>query len=367
MVGYMRDIYDEYVHLVRLAVEGQQKDVIALAKKNIIKVNKIRPDLADLLKGIINNYAEGTSTARGIFNQPVPIDVDSKLELLRKEYVTFDGDITWTENVQNELYAVIEERRFENELIKNGLSPTRSILFIGPPGVGKTLAARWLSYQLKRPLYTLDLAAVMSSFLGRTGNNIRSVINYAQKTSSVLLLDEFDAVAKKRNDDTEIGELKRLVNVLLQSIDEWPSTGLLIAATNHPELLDPAVWRRFERIVEFPNPSRIEIQFMINKLLEDIKSVELDQLVEVLSYIFEGSSYAEVQRQMNIIQRDSIIKSISIPSVIEDFIKRMCKNLDRNKKVGLAVKLGNIGISQRRVSEMTGLSRDTLRKYKNET
>ena len=133
--------------------------------------------------------------------------------------------------------------------------------------LGKTLAARWIAKKLNRPLIVLDLWAVMSSFLGRTGNNIRNVLDYAKGLDCVLLLDEFDAIAKRRDDAVEIGELKRLVTVLLQEIDEWPSSGLLLAATNHPDLLDPAVWRRFELIVEFPMPTEAEIRQAIELFL----------------------------------------------------------------------------------------------------
>jgi len=98
----------------------------------------------------------------------------------------------------------------------------------------------------------------MSSFLGKTGSNIRVVLDFARRQPCVLLLDEFDAITKRRDDSAEIGELKRLVTVLIQAIDEWPADGLLVAATNHPELLDPAIWRRFDRVVEFPLPTSSE-------------------------------------------------------------------------------------------------------------
>src|ERR1700733_11402427 len=147
----------------------------------------------------------------------------------------------------------------ETKFADADLHPTKSALFVGPPGVGKTLAARWIAKKLNRPLIVLDLSAVMSSFLGRTGNNVRNVLDYAKGVECIFLLDEFDAIAKRRDDAVEVGELKRLVTVLLQEIDEWPSSGILIAATNHPELLDPAVWRRFDLIVKFPMPAEDQL------------------------------------------------------------------------------------------------------------
>jgi len=362
VVDYMKDMYDEYVHLVRLALEGQQRDVIALAKRNLKQINKSRPDLADLLKNILADYNSSARIVRQDGFQPLPVDVDSKQELLRKDYLVFDTDPIWPESVMDELKSVIEERKHQEALSNCGLSPTRSILFVGPPGVGKTLAASWLAFQLNRPLLTLDLAAVMSSYLGRTGNNIRAVLNYAIKNSSILLLDEFDAIAKRRNDDSDVGELKRLVNVILQTIDDWPSQGILIAATNHPDLLDPAVWRRFERIVEFPNPSVSEIHYTLDQLLDD-ESSNIQQLINILAMLFEGSSYAEVVRQINICRRDGVIKNISLESSLEELALKQCKNFDRNKRTGIAIKLLESGISQRRVSEVTGISRDTLRKH----
>lgn len=357
------EFVNEYVHLLRLALEGRLEDVVAFAKKNLGKLMKISPENADLIKQLLLQYGSKRQFAvRDAKQHPLPIDTDSKLELLRREFVTFDQSPIWPEDVNKELTAVIEERKFEQDLMELGLSPTRSILFIGPPGVGKTLAARWLSYKLARPLLTLDLAAVMSSFLGKTGNNIRAVLNYAQKAPSVLLLDEFDAIAKKRNDDSEVGELKRLVTVLLQAVDDWPSSGILIAATNHPELLDPAVWRRFERVVRFPNPSSKEIKYTIKSLLGECSKNE-EMLVEVLSIILEGNSFADVVRRINNLRRDSVIRKKPMEVLMEELLIELSKNVARDRKLTIALKLVANGLSQRRVSDLIGISRDTLRKH----
>jgi len=153
----------------------------------------------------------------------LPVDVDTRLELLRRDLVAApEVEPTWPEEVEAQLTEVIEERSREKDLSAAGLAPTRSMLFVGPPGVGKTLAARWLASRLRWPLLTLDLAAVMNSFLGRTGTNLRTVLDYARKAQSILFLDEFDAIAKRRDDASDVGELKRLVTVLLQEVEECP-------------------------------------------------------------------------------------------------------------------------------------------------
>ena len=137
---------------------------------------------------------------------------------------------------------------------------------MGPPGVGKTLTARWLAAQLKVPLYVLDLTAVMSSLLGKSGN-LRAAIDFAKREPCVLLLDEIDAIAKRRSDDSDVGELKRLVTVILQEVDEWPASSVLLAATNHPELIDPALWRRFDLVVQFKTPDEQAVKEAIKRFL----------------------------------------------------------------------------------------------------
>src|SRR5579864_6081203 len=183
----MSDIETDFVHLARLALEGKNEDAAVLARRTLVGIEKRRPDLASKIRTVL--LLSKGSLARDASPAPLPVDADSRLELLRKELIpVLPFEPTWQKRVAPEL----EERKRETELIEAGLFPTRTILFIGPPGVGKTLAARWLALRLERPLLTLDLSAVMSSFLGRTGSNVRHVLDYAKGVSCVLLLDELD-------------------------------------------------------------------------------------------------------------------------------------------------------------------------------
>ena len=283
--------------------------------------------------------------------KPIPVDSDSRLNLIRKEFpVVLDNSPTYPNEIENILAQVILERKNSDKLLRAGIAPTKSIIFQGPPGVGKTLSARWLANKLDLPLLTLDLATVMSSFLGKTGSNVRAVLDYAISYPCVLLLDEFDAVAKRRDDDRELGELKRLVTVLLQAIDDWPYTSLLIAATNHGELLDPAIWRRFDLEISFELPNNE----MIGKYLEKY----WPELIKNTSkYIkkFEGGSFSDIDRELRREKREKIISKLEPSSclyIIPDTLE---------EKKQLVPRLYQNGHSQREISRILGISRPTIK------
>lgn len=362
----MKNIEDEFVQLARLALEQKHDDVRSFVRRARRRFAQSNPDLAQALGELVQSAARGVTRGAAAveFPSPVPVDADTRLELIRHEDpVALDHEPVFAPELRAALDMVLAERRSGERLREAGLAPARSLLFVGAPGQGKTLAARWLAHELAVPLLTLDLSAVMSSFLGRTGNNVRAVLDYARTFPCVMLLDEFDACAKRRDDTTEIGELKRLVTVLLQAVDDWPATGLLVAATNHPDLLDPAVWRRFDHVLKFPTPSRPELLKAVVTFLGAQGALEEDW-TKILCAVLEGSSFADVERAVLGVRRKAAVANKPIAVFLEELVKTRVDAVPQKKRLEVALALDELGLSQRRISEVTGVSRDTIRKHR---
>ena len=365
-MGDKNELEEQFVQLARLAMSGREQDIevyvrrVARARRN--SASSLSADLTELLK----NRPSRRSPMRNVSAASVeatPVDIDSRLELVRHEVVhSQDLNPIWEGHVGAALSQLTAERSHPERLQDAGLLPTRSALFTGPPGVGKTLAARWIAKELDVPLLILDLAAVMSSYLGKTGSNLRKVMNYAKGHPCVLLLDELDAVAKRRDDESEIGELKRLVTVLLQEVDDWPTTGLLLAATNHPDLLDPAVWRRFEQIVEFPYPDQPARETAVEQFLGNDHEVS-HELVVALGAVFVGSSFSDIERDLMTARRSSVFSDETLEDMLMELVRSHASKISFSERRTLVTDIVVAGeLSQRRASELFGISRDSLRK-----
>jgi SpoVK/Ycf46/Vps4 family AAA+-type ATPase len=361
-VDDLSDVEEDLVQLARLALAGREQDIQQYLHRLTRRYAARRSGLAESLLQLLRSSPSRSAPLRGATAAPAPVDLDSRLPLIRHDVSPPAVRPVLAETVGSKLRDLRDERLFSERLLEAGLRPSRTALFVGPPGVGKTLASRWLADELSLPLLVLDLSAVMSSFLGRTGVNVRRVLDYAKSGPCVLLLDELDAVAKRRDDATEVGELKRLVTVLLQEIDDWPETSLLLAATNHPDLLDPAVWRRFDHVVDFPLPDADGIRASLEQLLGD--DAEDQNLMTALSITLAGSSFSDVERLVLTAKRKSAVAGVDLVKQLEAVVADRVRNRSKAEQIDIAIALTRTRkVSQRRAQRLTGVSRDTIRKH----
>ena len=180
-----------------------------------------------------------------------------------------------------------------DRLSSKGLASRLNLMLSGPPGTGKTLLAGHVAAHLGRPFYVVRLDSVISSLLGDTAKNIRTVFDFVPSKNAVLFLDEMDAIAKLRDDRHELGELKRVVNTVIQGLDTLDEHAVVIAATNHPQLLDSAIWRRFPYKIELQNPAtEVRVDLWRHFLFEDKDG---EKRAEDLATISEGLSGADIE------------------------------------------------------------------------
>ncbi|MFA5413914.1 MAG: ATP-binding protein [Methanoregula sp.] len=203
---------------------------------------------------------------------PIPRDNEKGFPLLEVKKTYF----TWNDLViPKEILDILQEipKEHENSVLFSsyGLKPRNKILLCGPPGTGKTLSAKILSSEIGYPLIVVKFESVISSFLGETATNLRKIFDYIEKGKWVVLFDEFDIIGKKRDDPSEHGEIKRVVNNFMLMLENYEGESILVASTNHPQILDSGVWRRFDDVIRFDLPDTHCRRHIFEKKLEVIK------------------------------------------------------------------------------------------------
>ena len=243
----------------RLVKAGDERDASTLSAllTNVASEVSFAPSNVEVSRSLVTG---DELTA----NVHPPADRETSVPLAEILLAPAEGQPTpiFDETLQLAMNALVSEWQRSDALKLLGVEPSRSCLFYGPPGTGKTLAALTLAARLNLPVVNARIDGLVSSFLGTTARNIANLFDFANRYRCVLILDEFDALAKMRDDPHELGELKRVVNTLLQNLDARADKGLTIAITNHEGLLDPAVWRRFQnhvRIGQPDLPTRLEM------------------------------------------------------------------------------------------------------------
>ena len=218
---------------------------------------------------------------------------------------------------------ILIEHRERDKLATHGFRPMRKMLFSGPPGVGKTMCASALADQLELPLYRVELHAVIEQYMGATAAHLAKVFVSIGSVRGVYLFDEFDALGAARTaSEKDVGEMRRVVNSLLQFIEQDDSDSLIICATNHVQLLDRAMFRRFDRVIEFGMPTEDVAKNLIEAELQDnnFSAIDWSTLVSVAVRV----GHADIVAACNVVQKDAILfdKAIRVPDLVRELSAR---------------------------------------------
>jgi ATP-dependent 26S proteasome regulatory subunit len=256
---------------------------------------KHHPVVANELARILRNGA-GNLSEKQVFEafDPPPKDPDRKTTLLEiRQPDRYLDDLVLSAPVRKGVERVVAEFREWEVLEANGLSPTNRLLLCGPPGCGKTATAEAIATELGLPLLYVRFDSVVSSLLGETAANLRKVFDYASRGQWVMFFDEFDAIGRSRDDATEHGEIKRVVNSYLQIMDGFRGRSLVIAATNFEAVLDRALWRRFDEVLRLERPSIAQLKILIRKRLKPLvhQASDVDDIAEKL----KGATFADAE------------------------------------------------------------------------
>lgn len=216
------------------------------------------------------------------------------------------GDLILTREVEQACLELVEEHHRKDLLRSHNLEPRHRLLLAGPPGNGKTSLAESLAEALILPLYVVRYEGVIGSFLGETANRLRKLFDFIRTRQCVLFFDEFDTLGKERGDVHETGEIKRVVSSLLLQIDSLPSHVIVVTATNHPELLDRAVWRRFQLRLHLPPPGEAETTEWFRRLQTKFDS-PLGHTPAALGRKLKGLNYSELEEFALDVQRRYVL------------------------------------------------------------
>ena len=245
------------IALLRSHLDGDDQEFLSVAMQAAAHEARLgHASIAQQLRELIDAAKARASAVRSRSGQLVVLEPRGELaNLLSAETPTVRlSDMALPEALCERLNRVLLEQRQQKKLREHGLNPRRKLLFIGPPGTGKTMTASALAGELHAPLFTIMLEGLITKFMGETAAKLRAVFEAIRQTRGVYLFDEFDALGAHRNQANDVGEIRRVLNSFLQLLEKDTSQSLIVAATNHADLLDHALFRRFDDVIEYRLP-----------------------------------------------------------------------------------------------------------------
>ena len=341
-----------------LAGDEEKKGNVPLAQRirNAYKLKKVSDKRS--VETPLDTMSFSPQTAQG----SAPRDKDSLLELYEIVEPNVElSDVILSDSQKQIIEQVISEQKNSDELLKHNVTPSNRLLLCGPPGCGKTMTAYAIGNELSMKIAYVRLDGLISSYLGQTSTNLRKVFDSVRNQSIILFLDEFDAIAKKRDDSNELGELKRVVTTLLQNFDNLPGNVFLIAATNHEHLLDPAIWRRFNVTVTLDLPNNGQRQTLFKKWINE-HDVDIKLDYALLAKISEGLNGAQIKELANAAFKKYLIeKHLKTEDVTTILLQQLTKySGDNEEAMKVMVDMIERGVSTRQIAKALGTPHTTL-------
>lgn len=269
---------DQLKALVRSHAEGDDPQFYTVAMQVAAKAARAGNEkFAQELRDMVDEQRRRTPASSRVASVvPVSQPRGELASLLSVSYPAARiADLVLTTDVADRLNHILLEQRQRDVLRRHGLSPARRVLLMGPPGTGKTSTARVIAGELGLPLFAIRLDTIITKFMGETAAKLRLIFDALVEVRGVYLFDEVDALAGDRAAGNDVGEIRRVLNSFLQFLEEDPSDSVIVAATNHPQLLDNALFRRFDSVLTFPLPSDESVQSIVQNRLSQFRTSSL--------------------------------------------------------------------------------------------
>jgi len=306
---------DQVKALIRSHADGDDERFYSVAMQVAAQAarnghGRFAQELRDLVDRAKAKAAEQPASAR---LRPVPV-VQPRGELAGLLTASFPrtrlADMVLDRGVRERLNSVVVEQRQRDRLAEHGLAPLRKLLLVGPPGVGKTMSAAALAGELALPLFALQLDGLITKFMGETAAKLRIVFDAIQQTRGVYLFDEFDALGGDRASRNDVGEIRRVLNSFLVLLEQDESGSLIIAATNHPDLLDHALYRRFDSVVVYALPAPDAAETVMRARLAFLNSTEVNWAAAAEAA--KGLSHADITRACEQAAKNAILRHTTL-------------------------------------------------------
>lgn len=302
---------DQLKALLKSHIEGDQGRFLSVAMQVAAHEAKLgHGKLAEELRDMVDAAKRQGQTASPSSNL-VPIN-KPRGELSGLLTVSYPksrlSDMILEDAVSEKLQRTIKEQRFFTKLHEHGLSPRRKLLLVGPPGTGKTMTASVLAGELGIPLFLVRLDSLITKFMGETAAKLRQVFDAVGTVRGIYFFDEFDAIGSQRGQANDVGEIRRVLNSFLQMIEQDQSNSLILAATNHPEILDYALFRRFDDVIEYGMPNEEQAIALLKERLAGFKPVRPNW--KKVAEQTTGLSYADITRAADEAIKHAIIHEL---------------------------------------------------------